>query len=230
MGLFGGEIVANISARRKESVASSASLRDTSLKQVFALSLGIPACAITIFFLKSASTKRIQTVGFMFVTFSFALLASVYEHCRKGHPSVLYGVYCLLLLSLSGGPILTTFILPAETFPKEIRATFSGIAAACGKLGAFVGAYLFSPLASATSIPCVMAVCAVLAACGALLSHLCIGAEESMELIRKDTSVTDPSKSPDYVLSLFHSDGSDDIATANSTSEEKLETDPSEQE
>lgn len=93
------------------------------------------------------------------------------------HPTVLYGIYCLLLLALSFGPMLTIFILPAETFPKEIRATFGGIAAACGKLGAFVGAYLFGPLASATSFPFVMAVCAVLAVFGALLSHYCIGAE-----------------------------------------------------
>lgn len=124
-------------------------------------------------------------------------------------PSVLYGIYCLLLLSLSFGPMLTVFILPTETFPKEIRATFGGIAAACGKLGAFVGAYIFGPLASATSFPFVMAVCSVLAAFGAILSHYCIGAENldsgysATSLPASQVSFTNPSQ---YTLSLMHSE------------------------
>lgn len=205
--------MASISPKKSDSVASPASLRDTTLKQLFALSLGIPACAITILFLKSVGTKRIQTLGFVFVAFSFTILASIYESCKKDHPSVLYGVYCLLLLSLSGGPILTTFILPAETFPKEIRATFSGIAAACGKLGAFVGAYLFGPLASATSFPFVMAVCAVLAVMGALLSHICIGAEDLFMVAPMGPSGTVLSTTSDFDLSLIHSPGGPDCAS-----------------
>ena len=207
VGLFGGEIVASISPRQSDSIASVESIRSTSLKQVFALSLGIPACAITIMLLKSLGTKRIQTLGFVFVAFSFTLIASIYEVCRKNHPTVLYCVYCLLLLSLSGGPILTTFILPAETFPKEIRATFSGIAAACGKLGAFVGAYLFGPLASATSFPFVMSVCALLASMGALLSHLCIGAENAPLVSYVGPLSPDLSSASDCTLSLIHSQG-----------------------
>jgi hypothetical protein len=125
------------------------------------------------------------------------------------HPAILYGIYCLLLLSLSFGPMLTVFILPTETFPKEIRATFGGIAAACGKLGAFVGAYIFGPLASATSFPFVMAVCSVLAVFGALLSHYCIGAENrdsgcsSNSLLASQVPYTNPSE---CTVSLMHSE------------------------
>jgi hypothetical protein len=35
--------------------------------------------------------------------------------------------------------------------PREVRATFNGISAACGKLGAFTGVYVFGPLAETTS-------------------------------------------------------------------------------
>jgi len=50
--------------------------------------------------------------------------------------------YCLLLFSLNAGPAMTTYVLPAQTFPIEIRSTYNGISAACGKVGAAVGAYM----------------------------------------------------------------------------------------
>jgi MFS family permease len=209
VGLFGGEIVASISPKNSESVSSPNSLRSTSLKQVFALSLGIPGCALSLFLLKPLGVRRLQTLGFLAIAFSFCLLTSVYDQLIEDHPTVLYGIYCLLLLSLSFGPMLTVFILPTEAFPKEIRATFGGIAAACGKLGAFVGAYIFGPLASATSFPFVMAVCSVLAVFGALLSHYCIGAENrdsvcsTTSLPASQVPFTNPSE---CTMSLMHSE------------------------
>lgn len=201
--------MASISPKSNEPVSSPNNLRSTSLKQVFALSLGIPGCALSLYLLKPLGIRRLQTLGFLGIAFSFILLASVYDQLMADLPSVLYGIYCLLLLSLSFGPMLTIFILPTETFPKEIRATFGGIAAACGKLGAFVGAYIFGPLASATSFPFVMAVCSVLAAFGAILSHYCIGAENrdsgysAISLPASQVPFTNPSQ---CTLSLMHSE------------------------
>ena len=41
------------------------------------------------------------------------------------------------------GPNTTTFVYPAEIFPLQLRTTSHGIAAATGKVGAFVSAFLF---------------------------------------------------------------------------------------
>ena len=41
------------------------------------------------------------------------------------------------------GPNSTTFVYPAELFPVETRTTGNGIAAAAGKVGGFVGVFLF---------------------------------------------------------------------------------------
>ena len=65
----------------------------------------------------------------------------------------MFAVYCFLLFSLSFGPNLTTFVLPAQTFSKKTRATFNGLSAAMGKMGAFLGVYIFGPVADATSYP-----------------------------------------------------------------------------
>lgn len=228
VGLFGGEIVTSISPPRHDSVSSMRNIRSTSLKQVFALSLGIPACALTILLLRTMSTKLLQTLGFLFVAFSFTLLALVYDIFLGRYPTILYGIYCLLLFSLYGGPIITTFILPAETFPKEIKSTFGGIAAACGKLGAFVGAYSFKPLAGLTSLPFVMAVCALVALLGALLSHTCIGAETSHDVAhdysRGDVSSPGSACTFDRTISLMPShcplEFKDDMTASSPTSSE----------
>jgi len=41
------------------------------------------------------------------------------------------------------GPNSTTFVYPAEVFPVDVRTTGHGIAAATGKIGGFVGVFLF---------------------------------------------------------------------------------------
>ncbi|TFV31334.1 hypothetical protein E4K10_01505 [Streptomyces sp. T1317-0309] len=43
-------------------------------------------------------------------------------------------------------PERTTFALPAEVFPSEIRSAGHGFAAGCGKLGAALGTFLFPVL------------------------------------------------------------------------------------
>lgn len=82
---------------------------------------------------------------------------------------------------MAGGPNVTTFVLPAETFPKEIRSTYNGICAACGKIGAVVGVFGFGPLSRITSFPIVMSICAIISILGAGLSCFCIGAEDNYQ-------------------------------------------------
>ena len=50
------------------------------------------------------------------------------------------------------GPNTTTFVYPAEIFPVQLRTTAHGFAAAMGKLGAFVGAFLFPYMLSGWSL------------------------------------------------------------------------------
>ena len=46
------------------------------------------------------------------------------------------------------GPNMTTFVLPSELFPVSMRTTGHGISAGIGKLGAFIGVFLFPVLQS----------------------------------------------------------------------------------
>jgi MFS transporter, PHS family, inorganic phosphate transporter len=46
------------------------------------------------------------------------------------------------------GPNMTTFVMPSEPYPVAMRATGHGISAGIGKLGAFIGVFLFPVLSS----------------------------------------------------------------------------------
>jgi nitrate/nitrite transporter NarK len=50
------------------------------------------------------------------------------------------------------GPNTTTFVYPAEIFPVQVRTTSHGIAAASGKMGAFIGTYALTALLPAIGL------------------------------------------------------------------------------
>jgi hypothetical protein len=50
------------------------------------------------------------------------------------------------------GPNMTTFVMPSELYPVAMRATGHGISAGIGKLGAFIGVFLFPVLNSSLGL------------------------------------------------------------------------------
>jgi MFS transporter, PHS family, inorganic phosphate transporter len=68
------------------------------------------------------------------------------------------------------GPNTTTFVYPAEIFPVRVRTTSYGIAAAAGKIGAFIGAYVLTALLPATGLGKVSALVAVMSLLGLLVT------------------------------------------------------------
>ena len=171
VNLFGGAILAAIDGDRDDdNVTSNTNVQRVSGQELIALSMGLPACILTILLLKRAGTKTLQVYGFVLIAFMFILLAALFTPLKRASPQGLYAIYCFLLFSLSFGPNVTTYVLPAETYPKEVRATLNGISAAMGKLGAVAGASMFQPIATVTSYPVVMLICAVLAVMGAGIS------------------------------------------------------------
>ena len=85
--------------------------------------------------------KSIQVIGFLMMAVCFALMALVpgIEHLVLPF-LIIYGISYFFT---EFGPNATTFVYPAELFPVETRTTGHGIAAAMGKIGAFIGVFLF---------------------------------------------------------------------------------------
>lgn len=178
VALFGGDIVNSMKSSDDDNVSSNGAIRYATSQEMLALSMGIPASIMTIYWIKNFGTKVCQVYGFIFQGVCFFMLSVCFFPLMDSSPGTLLFLYCLLLFSLNSGPSMTTFVLPAETFPREIRATFNGISAASGKAGAAVGAYMFGPMASATTYPTVMVVCGVLCVIGAVISQVYIPSQD----------------------------------------------------
>ena len=140
--------------------------------------MGLPAVLLSIALLDLKGPKWLQTVGFVMITVMFSLMACTWNPLSN-LPELLFAIYCLLLFSLSFGPNLTTYIMPARVYPKEVRTTFNGLSAAGGKLGAVVGVYMFSAIADVSSYPVVMVVSAIISLVGAVVTHIYIRADET---------------------------------------------------
>lgn len=115
---------------------------------------------------------RLQVTGFVFMAAGLIVLALA---SRGGGVDeaplgwVLLG-FAVFNLAMNAGPNATTFALPAEIFPTEMRATGHGFAAACGKAGAAVGTFLFPVLIGGVGIAAVLGGVAVLCLVGALVT------------------------------------------------------------
>lgn len=162
--------MSSISSSDDDNVSSRSAIQNVTGQELIGLSMGIPACILTIYALHHITPKYLQIYGFLFIALCFSLLALLYI-TAPGESSALFFVYCLLLFSLSFGPNVTTYVLPAKTFPKKVRGTYNGISAACGKLGAIAGVYMFGPVSQATSFQAVMGLCAIFSVIGAILSY-----------------------------------------------------------
>jgi Sugar (and other) transporter len=68
------------------------------------------------------------------------------------------------------GPNTTTFVYPAEIFPVRVRTTSGGIAAAAGKMGAFIGTYALTALLPAIGLSKVSVLVAPVSVLGLLVT------------------------------------------------------------
>eukprot|EP00301_Raphidiophrys_heterophryoidea_P009152 c13487_g1_i1.p1 GENE.c13487_g1_i1~~c13487_g1_i1.p1 ORF type:complete len:442 (-),score=90.50 c13487_g1_i1:179-1504(-) len=105
----------------------------------FANLIGVPGVLTCIALYKYMGTKNQQWIGFLFIALSFFLMGAMYDTL----PDVpLFFLFCVMTFGINSGPSVTTFVLPSETFPAEVRSTFNGLSAAMGKSGATLITFL----------------------------------------------------------------------------------------
>jgi len=112
--------------------------------------------------------KWIQCVGFAMMALAYGLIAVAPGLSTITLPFLL--VYGVSYFFTEFGPNVTTFVYPAEIFPVMVRTTAHGIAAALGKVGAFIGAFAFPYLLSNFHLQGAMAAAAIVSAAGLALT------------------------------------------------------------
>jgi PHS family inorganic phosphate transporter-like MFS transporter len=77
---------------------------------------------------------------------------------------------------------VTTFTLPQETFPTEIRSTFNGFSAALAKVGAVIGIIVYGPIKDEFGLPATLIVCAVVSLAGAIVTQFFVITEDHVSV------------------------------------------------
>jgi MFS family permease len=90
--------------------------------------------------------RRLQFIGFGVMAACFILLGAVPSLTSTVAPFI--AIFGVSYLFTEFGPNMTTFVLPSEVFPVNMRTTGHGVAAGVGKLGAFVGVFVVPQLAA----------------------------------------------------------------------------------
>ena len=104
----------------------------------------VPGYVLAIARLDRIGHRRLQLTGFAMMALCFAIIAIVPGLTSMVVPFLL--VYGVSYFFTEFGPNMTTFVMPSELYPVSMRATGHGISAGVGKLGAFIGVFLFPVL------------------------------------------------------------------------------------
>ena len=104
----------------------------------------VPGYVLAIARLDRIGHRRLQLAGFAMMALCFAVIALVPGMTTMVAPFLL--VYGVSYFFTEFGPNMTTFVMPSELYPVNMRTTGHGISAGVGKLGAFIGVFLFPVL------------------------------------------------------------------------------------
>jgi MFS transporter, PHS family, inorganic phosphate transporter len=110
--------------------------------------------------------KLLQSVGFAAMAAAFAGLWLIPGATTTVLPFLL--LFGATYFFSEFGPNTATFVYPAEIFPVRVRTTSYGIAAAAGKIGAFIGTYALTALLPAIGLSRTSALVAGVAVLGLL--------------------------------------------------------------
>ena len=134
---------------------------------IFAVA-AVPGYVLAIARMDRFGHRRLQLVGFIMMGACFAVIGLVPGMTTMVVPFLL--AYGLSYFFTEFGPNVTTFVLPGELFPTRIRATGHGISAGIGKLGAFIGVFLFPVLQQSLGLRGTLLLTAGISVLGALLT------------------------------------------------------------
>ncbi len=121
--------------------ADGSLLRKTLTQLVVFVVFALPGYIMSALMMDRLGRKTIQILGFAMMAITFGLLAFIPNLQQMMVPFLI--IYGLSFFFTEFGPNATTFVYPSEIFPVRVRTTGHGIAAAMGKLGGFLGVFIF---------------------------------------------------------------------------------------
>lgn len=169
-------------------------LRGNVLKTFILVCMQLPGYYFAVFFINRLGRKNMQLMGLFAIGLLYLTCSLTYRSLgdsKDGGMQVLFLIlYGLTFFFSNFGPNTSTYVIPGEIFPSQIKATAHGWSAAAGKAGAALGATVFPQMipsgATADShlrikgIQTVLMMCAVLSAVAVLIT-VCLTPRYSSE-------------------------------------------------
>ncbi len=116
-------------------------IRSTEYAALIFTAAALPGYWLATFTLDKLGRKPIQVTGFIMLAVAFGILALLPILDTPGYVSEFLIVYGVSYFFMMFGPNVTTFVYPPEVFPSTTRGLGTGISAAGGKTGAFIGTF-----------------------------------------------------------------------------------------
>jgi PHS family inorganic phosphate transporter-like MFS transporter len=113
--------------------------------------------------------KTIQLQGFLVMSVLFLTLGCFYSSLLDSK-ALLLCLYALTFFFSNFGPNVSTFCLPAQLFPPDVRVQLAGVSAASGKVGATIGAALFGVIEKECGVAYVLILSGIVSLFGAAVT------------------------------------------------------------
>jgi MFS transporter, PHS family, inorganic phosphate transporter len=162
---------------------------------IFAVA-ALPAYFLAAWTIDRIGRKVMQTGGFVMIALAFFGLWLVPSATTTVAPFlILFGATYFFS---EFGPNTTTFVYPAEIFPVRVRTSSHGIAAASGKIGAFVGTYALTSLLPRIGLNHTSAIVGFVALIGAVVTWTMLPEPKGQSL----ESLTEEERPPTSAVAL----------------------------
>jgi PHS family inorganic phosphate transporter-like MFS transporter len=145
-------------------------LRNTMISALIFLCFAVPGYALAALYIDRIGRKPLQYLGFVMMALLFIILG--FLPSIRDNIGVFVAIFGLSFFFVNFGPNPTTFLIPAEVYPTNLRGRAHGISAAIGKVGAFIGALFLPPVLNAYGLSFIFIIMAIVSVAGILCTFL----------------------------------------------------------
>jgi MFS family permease len=144
VGIFTPILIGTLALNNPDATFISNDIADTRATAILDIFLPL-GFAVAIILVDRIGRIPLQITGFAMMTVALCILATseLLDGGGESHLGMVIVGFALFNFFMNAGPNATTYALPAEVFPSEVRAAGHGFAAASAKFGAAIGVFLF---------------------------------------------------------------------------------------
>jgi MFS family permease len=169
-------------------------IQSTAISFLIFVVFAVPGYFVAAATIDKIGHKFLQMLGFFMMGLMFFIIG-MFPPIVNNFP-LFVTLYGLSYFFAEFGPNTTTFVLPAEVFPVNVRTTAHGISAGVAKIGAFIGAYFFPILLKSLGLSHTLLLTFVFSLAGLILTYIAIPEPKGKsleEISQEDTTLSKPS-------------------------------------